>query len=79
MTSLVMDFSWLSLLGIYETVQYVLSSLIDTWHLLSISGFFIYVMDFFSSVIKHAISKSKMRAGRKIEHHNMKAILYKIL
>jgi len=28
---------------------------------------------------KHAINKSKMRSGPKIEHHHMKAMLYKIL
>jgi len=36
-------------------------------------------LGFFLSVIKHAINKSKMRPGRKIQHYHMKAMLYKIL
>ena len=31
------------------------------------------------NVTKHAINKTKMRPGPKIQHHHMKAMLYKIL
>jgi len=41
--------------------------------------FFAAVLYEHYNVIKHAISKSKMRHGRKIEHHHIKAMLYKIL
>ena len=39
----------------------------------------LFLLQCTTNVIKHAINKSKMRPGPKIEHHHMEAMLNKIL